>query len=151
MGWRRGQAYSQDLRDRVLAAEGSAREVAARFGVSVSYVVKARQRRDRLGETMPRAQRSHTPRRLAPWHDDIMAHVRAYPDATMAELREWLFEMHGVRVSMGLMWNTLDRLGLTLKKTLARGRAGAGRYRRSAPPIPGIAGETRPGALGVFG
>ena len=44
MGWRRGQAYSEDLRSRVLAAEGSARAVAARFGVSVSYVVKARQR-----------------------------------------------------------------------------------------------------------
>jgi hypothetical protein len=28
MGWRRGQAYSQDLRDRVLAAEGSAPAVA---------------------------------------------------------------------------------------------------------------------------
>jgi hypothetical protein len=38
MGWRRGQALSQDLRDRVLASEGSARVVARRFGVSVSYV-----------------------------------------------------------------------------------------------------------------
>jgi hypothetical protein len=44
MSWRRGQTYSQDLRDRVLTAEGSARAVACRFGVSVSYVVKARQR-----------------------------------------------------------------------------------------------------------
>jgi hypothetical protein len=25
MAWRRGQAYSQDLRDRILAAEGSVR------------------------------------------------------------------------------------------------------------------------------
>lgn len=151
MGWRRGQAYSQDLRDRVLAAEGSAREVAARYGVSTSYVVKARQRRDRFGETAARPQRSHTPRRLAAWHEAIAAQVRAQPDATMAELREWLFETHGIRASMGLVWNTLDRLGLTLKKTLARGRAGTGRYRRSAPPIPAIAAATRPGAAGVFG
>jgi transposase len=44
--WRRGQAYSQDLRDRVLAADApSARQAADRFGVSVSYVIKARQRR----------------------------------------------------------------------------------------------------------
>lgn len=151
MAWRRGQAYSQDLRDRVLAADGSAREVAARLQVSVSYAVKVRQRRDRFGETTARAQRSHTPRRLAPWHDDIAAHLRAHPDATMAELREWLFATHGVRVSMGLIWNTLDRLGLTLKKTLARGRTGPGRHRRSAPPIPRAAAKTRPGALGVFG
>jgi hypothetical protein len=36
--WRRGQAYSQDLRDRVLAAnELSARQTADRFG-SVSRI-----------------------------------------------------------------------------------------------------------------
>ena len=53
--WRRRQAYSQDLRERVLAADAlSAREAAARFGVSVSYVVKARQRRDRGGGDGPR-------------------------------------------------------------------------------------------------
>jgi len=45
MAWRRGQALGQDLRDRVLADNGRAsRAVATRFGVSVSYVVKARQR-----------------------------------------------------------------------------------------------------------
>lgn len=35
MGHRRGQAYSQDLRDRVLVAPGSAAVVGARFGVSL--------------------------------------------------------------------------------------------------------------------
>ena len=44
--WRRGQAYSQHLRDRVLGRpELTARQAAERFGVSVSYVVKARARR----------------------------------------------------------------------------------------------------------
>jgi|SRR5581483_6339752 len=141
MGWRRGQAYSQDLRDRVLAAVGSARAVAARFGVSISYVVKARQRRDRCGATTPGRQGSHTPRRLAGWHDAIAAQVRAHPDATLEELRQWLFETHGVRASMGLMWNTLERLELTLKKTLARGRAGTAGHRRSAPALPQAAAE----------
>lgn len=38
MAWRRGQTYSQDLRDRVLAANHlSARQAAERFEVSVSY------------------------------------------------------------------------------------------------------------------
>jgi hypothetical protein len=41
MSWRRGQTYSQDLRDRVLTAQGSARAAACRLGVSVSCVVKA--------------------------------------------------------------------------------------------------------------
>jgi len=116
MEWRRGQAYSQDLRGRVLAAEGSARAVAARFGVSVSYVVKARQRRDRTGDIAAGPQRSHTPRMLAGLHDMIFTHVQRHQDATLDELRAWLREAHGISVSMGLMWNTLARLGLTLKK-----------------------------------
>jgi transposase len=46
LSWQRGRAYSQDLRERVLVAnELSARAAADRFGVSVSYVIKARQRR----------------------------------------------------------------------------------------------------------
>jgi transposase len=54
MGWRRGQAYSQDLRDRVLAVDQlTARQAAERFGVSVSYVVKARQRLARTGSPAP--------------------------------------------------------------------------------------------------
>lgn len=116
MTWRPGQAYSDDLRGRVLAAQGSARAVAARFGVSPSYVVKARQRRDRTGETTTRPQHSHTPRLLAPLHGSISAYVRQHPDATLNELRAWLREAYGVMPSMGLMWNTLHRLGLTLKK-----------------------------------
>ena len=116
MEWRRGQAYSAHLRSRVLAAEGSARAVATRFKVSISYVIKARQRRDRAGELTTRPQRSHTPRQLAHLHSAIEAHVPQHPDATLNELRVWLRDAHGVMPSMGLMWNTLDRLGLTLKK-----------------------------------
>jgi transposase len=123
MVWRRGQAYSQDLRDRVLSAGGSARVVAARFGVSVSYVIKARQRQERSGEVTARAQRSHTPRMLTGLHAAIAAHVAEQQDATLDELRAWLLERHGVAVSMGLMWNTLARLGLTLKKSCSGQRS----------------------------
>ena len=116
MTWCRGRAYSDDLRGRVLGAVGSARVVAARFGVSVSYVVKARQRRERTGELSARPQRSRRPRVLGRLHDAIETRVRIDPDATLNELRAWLRDVHGVSVSMGLMWNTLARLGLTLKK-----------------------------------
>ena len=116
MVWRSGQAYSDDLRGRVLDAAGSARAVAARFGVSVSYVVKARQRRDHHGELSARAQTSRTPRLLAGLHDAIAEYVGVHDEATLDELRAWLCEAHGVSVSMGLMWNTLARLGLTLKE-----------------------------------
>jgi transposase len=75
MAWRRGQAYSQDLRDRILAADGSARAVATQFLVSVSYVVKFRQRRDRKGEVTPGPQHSHAPRKLAALHEAIAAYA----------------------------------------------------------------------------
>jgi len=57
MSWRRGQTYSQDLRGRGLTAQGSARAVASQFSVSVSYVVKARQRLARTGAASPRPQK----------------------------------------------------------------------------------------------
>ena len=117
MAWRRGQAYSDDLRGRVLATRGSARVVAARFEVSVSYVLRARQRRDRHDELHARPQVSRTPRRLDELHDAIAAQIRTHDDATLDELRAWLHETHGVAASIGLMWNTVARLGLTLKKS----------------------------------
>ena len=126
MGWCRGRAYSQDLRDRVLAAveEGlSAREVAEQFQVSPSYVIKAWQRFTRIGERSARAQCSHTPRKLsAQQHEAIRTQVAAKPDATMAELCAWVMHEYGVSVSLAGMWITLSRLGLTLKKSSARRR-----------------------------
>jgi transposase len=120
MAWRRGQAYSQDLRDRVLAADDlSAREAAERFGVSPSYVVEVRQRRDRRGEVTPGPQRSWTPRKLAGHHAAIAVHVQANADATLAELCAWLAEF-GVSAGISTMWNTLRRLGLTRKKSASK-------------------------------
>ena len=130
MAWRRGLAYSDGLRCRVLEAPGSARAVAARFGVSVSYVVKARQRLERTGEPGARPQRSHTPRLLADLHPAIAAHMQQHPDATLNELRAWLRETHHVSASLGLMWNTVARLGLTLKKRPSTPR------NRPAPTLP---------------
>ena len=74
--WCRGKAYSQDLRERVLSADGvGCGQVAGRYGVSASYVVKARQRRDRLGEVTPGAQKSHTPPKLVQHYEAITAQV----------------------------------------------------------------------------
>ena len=118
MAWRRGRAYSQDLRDRVLAAvDGgmSAYAAAALFHVSVSYIYKALDRRERTGETSARPQRCQLGRTLEAYHEAIRSAVAARPDATLDELRAWLLEAHGVSASQGGMWNTLDRLGLTLK------------------------------------
>lgn len=115
MAWHRGRAYAQDLRDRVLSASGSIVEIARRFEVSASYVVRARARK-RLGEESPRAQRNHVPPRLAGLEPALAAEVERCNDQTLAELCAWAEREHGVRVGLTTMWKTLARLGLTLKK-----------------------------------
>lgn len=133
MVWRQGLAYSQDLRDRVLAAvdRGSpVRAVAVLMQVSISYIYKARERRDATGEIGARAGRGIRAHKLAAHEDVLRAELRARPDATLAELRAWLFATRGVSVSMGCLWNTLDRLGLTLKKSRSA------RPSRTAPMSP---------------
>lgn len=116
MAWQRGQAYGQDLRDRVLAAPGSIAQVAARFGVSASYVSRARARRRGLGLDTPGAQRNHVPLKLAGLEPALVAHVVGHNHATIDELRAWAAAQHGVAVSHGAMHKVLARLGLTLKK-----------------------------------
>ena len=150
MAWRRGRAYGQDLRDRVAAAvDLSLRTAAARFAVSPSYLSKVRARLRKTGDTAPGPQRNHVPPRLAPLADALRARVASGSDATLAELRAWALAEHGVRVSQPVMWKTLARLGLTLKKTAARGRAGPPRRGRGAPRLGGGGAADGPGQAGV--
>ena len=152
MAWRRGQAYGQDLRERVLGAAGlSLRAAAARFAVSPSYVAKARARLRETGETTPGPQRNHVPPRLAPLEDALRARVAAGADATLAELRAWVSAEHGVRVSQPVLWKTVARMALPLKKTAARRRAGPRRRGRGALRLGGGRAEVRPDQDGVPG
>jgi transposase len=131
MAWRRGQTYAQDLRERVLALDHlSARGVAERLTVSVSYVVKARQRRERTGAVTPRPQKPPVARKLVHLHEALRERVRQVPDATLAEHREWLAETHGVMAGLTTIWKTLAQLGLTLKKSRC------GRASRCGPTWP---------------
>ena len=137
MAWRRGQTYSQDLRDRVLAAQNlTARQAAERFGVSVSYVVKGRQRRSRTGSATPRPQKPCTARKLVPCHDALGDRVIQVPDATLAEHREWLTDTYGVVAGLTTIWKTLKQLKLTLKKSRS------GQLNKAAPMLP------KPGSSG---
>jgi transposase len=121
MLWQRGKAYSQDLRERVLAAadEGVAvGQIAPRLRVSVPYVSKVLSRRRRSGLTTALAQRGHVPPKLAALHGAIQAEVAARSHATIAELRAWLLRTHKIWASSGLMCKTLAGLALTYKKSL---------------------------------
>src|SRR4051794_31747050 len=119
MMWRRGTAYSQDLRDRVLAYSDPGElvgEIAAALCVSISYLSKVLSRRAQTGELSARPQRCHVQPKLAGLYEAIRTEVTARPDATLAELRRWLAQRHAVTASNGLMHDTLRKLGLTSKK-----------------------------------
>lgn len=115
MDRQRGQEYSQDLRDRVLAAQGSVAVVGRRFGVSPSYVSRVRMRRDNEGlcSTKPRGARHEM--RLAHLREPLLARITQAPDQTLAQLCDWAAEQ-GVRVSTVTMHKSLKRWGWTFKK-----------------------------------
>jgi len=118
MAWQRGRSYSQDLRERVLAADDlTSRQAAARFSVSVSYVIKARQRRERTGSVSAKPRGYRRPPRLAAFGGALRREVELHPSATLGDLRAWLLSAHGVSVSIGTLWKTLRELHLTLKKS----------------------------------
>lgn len=125
---RRGQPYSQDLRDRVVVSgDEPIRSVAKRLSVSPSYVSKVRSKYRRTGDAAPGPQHNHIRPRLEPIYGALRQHVAAAMDATIAELRAWAACEHGIVVSHPVMWQALERLGLTLKKS------GCARPSRIAP------------------
>jgi transposase len=136
MSRRRGQPYGLDLRARVLAAAGETiRVVAARFSVSPSYVSKVRARLRETGEATPGPQHNHVRPRLEPYYEVLRARAAEQTDATIAELRAWMAREHGVAVSHPVMWQTLRRLDLTLKKSGSVRRSRIGRILPRRAPL----------------
>lgn len=108
-----GTAYSQDLRDRVMAARDrgmKTKEVADLFKVCSSWVRRVMQRRREHGETAPRPRGGATVIKID--MDRLRQLVEAQPDATAQELHERL----GVNCSVSGVDMALRRAGLTFKK-----------------------------------
>jgi transposase len=111
---------SMDLRERVAEAfadEPSSIQVAARFGVSSSFVRKLRIRLRSEGTLEPRPHGGGRVRCVD--EDDLAAiakSVEERADATLAELCEALAKRTGKRVSEPSMCRALQRLRITRKK-----------------------------------
>jgi transposase len=109
--------YSKDLRTRIINAidqhEGSVRQVARRFQVSTSFIVRLLQRRRETGAIEPKP---HGGGRLPALDPDELEQLRELvnqqPDATLEELRQRL----NVDCSLTAICRALQKLGITRKK-----------------------------------
>ena len=105
--------FSQDLRDRVLAAYDRGmptQSIADVFDVSPSWARRLKQRRRETGETAARPMGGATVVKIDPVR--LIELVRAQPDATLKELRQRL----GVACGISGVSAALKRLGWTFKK-----------------------------------
>jgi transposase len=89
-------------------------EVAAKYRVSRAWVHRLVQRRRETGEIEPRRQTRFRTRVLAGQDDQLRAVVAAQPDRTLVEIRAVL----GTSASLATVWRALERLELTVKKTV---------------------------------
>ena len=108
-----GMPYSQDLRDRVLAAQDRGmrtKQIADLFEVSRAWVRRVKQRRRDYGETTPRKMGGPGVPKID--RDRLAALVREQPDATLKELRDRL----GVECGEPAISMALKAMGLSLKK-----------------------------------
>ena len=124
-------SYSQDLRDRVLAAYDRGLptgRIAELFAVSKAWARRLKQRRRETGETAPRP--SGGARVIKIDMVRLAELVAQQPDATLKELRDRL----GVVCSESAVCLALQRLGLSFKKKRSAPRSRTARMSRIAVP-----------------
>jgi transposase len=133
------RAYSQDLRDRVLAASAggsSARQIAGRYeiGVSTAIVWIRREKVSGIKSALLRGQPKRS--KLDIHAEFLLGLVAETPDITLHEMKLELKERLGVFAAIGTLWKFLDSRDMTFKKNGPRCGAGAaGRLESSATVV----------------
>lgn len=113
--------YSQDLRKRILdtvqRGDGSLRQIARRFLVSVSFVTRLLRTHRSTGSLEPKPHGGGNPAALGPEDlERLRELIRQQPDATLEECRQRL----GASCSTMTISRALRKLGLPRKKKVPR-------------------------------
>ena len=138
------RAYSQDLRERVIAAAEAglpARHAADRFGIGIATAIVWVRRARATGERMARRQGQPRRSKLDPHGAYLQSLIDADCDITLAEMQAKLLEDHALKAAIGTLWKFLDQRGLTVKKrprtrrskTVPTSQSGARRGSRTSP------------------
>lgn len=137
------KAYSDDLRRKLLEAhdegEGTLEDLAERFRVSVGWAYKISAARTKTGkmERQAGAKRGRVSKVTPEIENLIKGAVQARADITLVELQDQLREERQLPVSIGWLWNILNRLGLRYKKNAARRRTGPTADQRATGALAG--------------
>ncbi len=121
------KAYSFDLRQKIVDvyAEGnvSQRQLALQFRVALSFVEKLLKRYRETGTIAPKVRTKQTPTKLNDEQLTVLQQiVEANNDATLDELRYQLEQQTGVLIGRSTLARMLQKLHLTVKKTLHEAR-----------------------------
>ena len=114
---------SMDLRQRIIAAyeakEGSQRQLAKRFKVSLSFIRDLMRHYPETGTVQPKPHRGGAVAKLGKEQLPLVeALVTAQPDALLKELCERFAGQTGVGVSVSTLQQAVCKLKLSVKKTL---------------------------------
>jgi transposase len=116
------KAYSLDLRQKIVDAydrgDGSQRELASRFGVSLGFIIKLFKQRRETGDLAPKVRTEQTSTKLNAAQLVVLGElVEAQPDATLEELRQQLYQQTQVLISVPTTDRMLrQKLDITVKK-----------------------------------
>ena len=122
-----GRAYSDDLRQRVLAAiEGglSARQAAKLFGIGPATAIVWRRRYRETGEATARQPGQPRGSKLDAHEEFLLEIVASTPDISLAEMVARLSRECTISTSQATVWRFFDARGFTFKKNGARRRTG---------------------------
>ena len=116
-------AYSIDLRKKILSAwdnkEGTQRELAKRFKVSLSFIRDFLRRYRETGEIKARPQGGDRPSKLKGKEEELLKiMVTEQSDIYLREIQEGIKERTEIEVSISSLSRTLNRLKLKRKKKL---------------------------------
>ena len=113
--------YPLELRQKIVDTYDrggiSQRQLAKKFGVTKTFVQKLLKQRRETGSIAPKVRTNQTPPKLNGENQVVLAKLfEANPTATLAELREYVYDRTGVSVSVTTVHNTLKKLELISKK-----------------------------------
>lgn len=115
--------YSQDLRERVLAAvqegEQSQAQIAKQFKIGLSTLETWLRRQRDTGHCAALPHGGGRTRTLQGYETFLRAQVKKQPDVTLEELCSRVAEARGVPASPSMMCRELQRLKLPRKKRLS--------------------------------